>query len=244
MSNRAQKVDRASKRREKKLNGRGSTFDGYISAYGDTRLINRIVNNRKLKPCGRECWEHGFMIARELNHGSFQNFDELMNDKFFLVEAAKITPNPVDCTNYMYFWVNNYLKKDTKFKLEFLKAIYLNENVYKLEDINTIVEACGFEHENKILLADEEFMSEFKKRLEETDYQSKIEYHCSGEDWEELHDYKVQANNLKVLCDNIRKGLTDILKTFACFVEDKKEEETVVDDFWANYEPREIRRGF
>ena len=245
MSHKAQIVDRKSIKNEKDLRGRGNNFESYVKAYGTKRLINRIIAGRKVYPCGMECHEFGFFIAREYNHGSFMNFDELMNDAEFLIEAAKITPNPVDCTNYMYFWVNNYLKKNSAFKLAFLKSIYLNENVYKLEDIKTIVEDLGLKHENKILLADEEFMLEFKKRLEDLDYHSKIEYHCSGLDEQELHDYKVQANNLKVLCDNVRKGLTDILKTFSCYVEEKPVEvEEVVDDFWANFEPQPIRRSY
>jgi len=244
MSHKAQIVDRKSIKDAKYLQGRGNNFEGYVNAYGTKRLINRIISGRKVMPCGRECWEFGFLIAAEMNHGSFMNFNELMNDADFLIAAAKITPNPVDCENYMYFWVNNYLKKNSTFKLQFLKSIYMNENVYKLEDINIIVESLGLIHENKILLADEEFMAEFKTRLEGLDYQTKIEYHCSGLDEKELHDYKVQSNNLKVICDNIRKGLTEILKTFVCYVEEKPVVEEREDDFWANYEPRPIRTAF
>ena len=154
MSHRAQKVDRISIKNGKNLHGRGNNFEGYVNAYGTKRLINRIIAGRKVMPCGMECHEFGFLIAQESNHGSFMNFDELMNDADFLVAAAKITPNPLDCENYMYFWVNKYLKKNSAFKLAFLKSIYLNENVYKLEDIKLIVSSLGLEHENKILLAD------------------------------------------------------------------------------------------
>lgn len=260
MSSKAMKVNHREIRDEKMLNGRGNTFEGDMSnETKQRRLFERIMKGRKVKPCGKECHEFGMLIAGMLNHSSFQNFTELMNDADFLIRAARITPNPVDCVNYMYFWINNYLKKSTSFKLAYLKSIYLNENVYKLEDIKLIVTNLGLEHENKILLADEEFMLEFKKRLESVDYQSLIEYHCSGEDAQELHDYKVQANNYKVLCENVKKGLLEILKTFKCYVATEEEqsettEETKAEkraltyeeqeaEFWANFNPT-IRRSY
>ncbi len=277
----AMKVNHAEIKRQKELNGRGNNFhDDMENETKQARLHKRINSGRRVSPCGKECHKFGFVIAQSFNHSSFQKFDELMNDEEFLIQAAGMTPNPVECTNYMYFWVNNFLKKKTEFKLAFLKAIYLNENVYKLEDINTIVDALGLRHENKILLADDAFMEEFKKRIDGVSYQDMIEYHCSGEDKEELHDYKVQANNYKVLCDNITKGLMEILKTFKGYKEEEKQEEIVEvqhrensfieklltegryeargetltaaerkakeenDNFWANFEPGEIRRSW
>ena len=41
--------------------------------------------------------------------------------------------------------------KKTDFRLKFLKEVYLNENVYKLDDINLIVEWCGLVEENQII---------------------------------------------------------------------------------------------
>lgn len=281
MGNRAQKVNHVDIKNAKILNGRGNNFhDDMENEVKYKRLMTRLIKGRKVSPCGKECHEFGFLIAQSFNHGSFQKFDELMDDEEFLIQAASMTPNPVECTNYMYFWINNYLKKNSAFKLRFLKQIYLNENVYKLEDIKTIVDDLGLRHENKILLADEEFMAEFKKRIDGINYQDHIEYHCSGEDKEELHDYKVQANNYKVLCDNMVKGLTEILKSFTCYKEEEKQEEVIEvhhkendfieklltegryaargeslsaaerrakeenDNFWANFEPGEVRRSW
>ena len=114
-------------------------------------------------------------------------------------------------------------------RLKFLKQVYLNENVYKLKDINLIVEWCGLEEENKIILKDKTFKKELEKRMETVDYQDMIEYNCSGLDEKELHDYKVKANDFKVLCDNIKNGLKEILSTFDG--EEKKQDEP--QDFWA-----------
>ena len=205
-------------------------FEHSISGrLGDKRLVNRILDGRKVKPCGRECWEYGEMIARSLNHGSFQNFHELMNDEEFILYIAGITPNPTECENYFYQYVNQFLIKKADFRLKFLKAVYLNENIYKLEDINLIVEWCGLEEENSEILNDKQFKALMQKRLDEIDYQDKVEYTCSGLDQKELHDYKVEANIMKVLCENMKKGLTEILNTF---VGEKKQDEEP-EDFWA-----------
>ncbi|MBR4999089.1 MAG: hypothetical protein IKY10_04330 [Clostridia bacterium] len=223
---RAQKVDRhANKRLE---NPRERFQEALNGRLGDRRLVNRLLDGRKVKPCGRECREYGMMIAMNLNHGSFQNFNELMNDEEFILEVAKITPNPTECENYFYQYVNPYLQRKQDFRLKFLKQVYLNENVHKLKDINLIVEWCGFEEENQLILKDKNFKLQIKNRIDELDYQNMIDYHCSGEDEKELHDYKVQANEYKVLCDNIKKGLEEILSTF----EGEKEVQTEPKDFF------------
>ena len=214
MSSKAMKVSHKIRKTTKYMNSQEENFSNYLTAYGDKRLINRLLCGRSVKPCGKECRDYGIMIARHNNHSSFKNFSELMNDREFVLEIAKITPNPTECDNYFYMYVNKFLKKSADFRLEFLKAIYFNENVYKLEDINLIVERCGFEKENEILLNDIEFKNAFDARIAAIDYQDRIEYHCSGEDEKELHDYKVKANCLKVLCDNMVKGLTEISKSF------------------------------
>lgn len=224
---RAQKV---SHQATKRLENPSENFEHSISGrLGDRRMVNRILAGRRVKPCGRECREYGMMIAMNLNHSSFQNFDELMNDEEFVLQIVGITPNPTECENYFYQYVNPYLKKKADFRLKFLKEIYLNENVYKLDDINLIVEWCGFEKENEIIKNDMDFKARLQKRLEEIDYQNMIEYVCSGNDEKELHNYKVEANNMKVLCENIKKGLVEIINTFA----GKKIEDEEPKDFWA-----------
>lgn len=226
---RAQKVSHIESKRYPNASDR---FESAInSRLGDKRLVNRILDGRKVKPCGRECKEYGLMIASHLNHGSFQNFTELMNDEEFILEIAKITPNPTECENYFYQYVNPYIRNKADFRLKFLKAIYLNESVYKLADINLIVEWCGLNEENQIILADKVFKKEFEKRLEDLNNLLPPEYHCSGEDEKELHDYKVKANDQKVLCENMKKGLTGILNSFVKTEEEKEIEDR--DDFWS-----------
>ena len=219
---RAKKVDR---RETKEIKDEGrENFELYVDKFTDKRLFLRLVWGRKVKPCGRECREYGYLIAREFsNHSSFENFPELMNDEEFLLDIARTSRNPATCPIYFYDYVNVYLKRNKEFRLKFLKAIYLNDNVYTLEDINTVVEYLKMQKENRIILADLEFRKLFEHRLEELDYREHLDYHCSGEDEKELHDFKVEANELKVLFENMRRGLTEILNTFT--VGEKKEVE-------------------
>lgn len=200
-------------------------FDRYIRKYGEKRLMNRILNGRSVNPCDMECEKFACMVAKNFNHSGLENFKFLMNDKEFLIKLAKITPNPIMCENYFYLYVNPYLKKDASFRLNFLKAIYMNENVYKLEDINSINELCGFEKENEQLLNDEGFRILFEKRIENFKQTKKLQYHLSGLDKEEVKNYKVLSNEEKVHSMNVLKGLYEILQTFAV-VEKTEEIET------------------
>ena len=160
-------------------------FEDYIEHYGDRRLVQRLLKGRIVKPCDRECWEYGKMIAETYNHASFKNFTELMDDKEFLIEIAKLTPKPTECANYFWLYVNPYLKKDKQFRLDLLRAIYLNESVYELDVINTVIEFCGFEQENSQLVSsDINLRNSLEGRL---------------------------ANNYN---EQVRKGLVEILNTF------------------------------
>ena len=176
---RAQKVSHRGQKREDPTERFHNALNGRL---GDKRIMNRLLDGRKVKPCGRECREYGMIIAMHVNHGSFQNFSELMNDEEFILEIAKITPNPTECDNYFYQYVNPYLRRRQDFRLKFLKQIYLNENVYKLDDLNLIVEWCELEKENELILKDKEFKRVYKNIIDELDYQNMIDYHCSGED--------------------------------------------------------------
>lgn len=139
-------------------------FDQFVDC-SCNRLLARLAKGRKVKPCGRGCWDYGFVIAKSYNHGSFANFPNLMDDKEFLIEAAKVTPKPTTIDNYFYMYINPYLKKDYKFKLEFLKAVYLNEQVYEWSVIKDVVEFCDLQHENEMLLKDQKFKNEIEAKL-------------------------------------------------------------------------------
>lgn len=225
----AQKVSHFEKKVAKRRDDPTENFLQAISGrLGSKRLINRLINGRKVMPCGRECWEYGLMIAEGLNHGSFMNFNELMNDEEFILHIAKITPNPTECENYFYQYVNPYLRRRKDFNVKFLKQVYLNDNVYKLKDINLIVEWAGLQKENEMILQDLEFKKLMELRLAQIDYREMTDYHCSGLDDKELHDYKVKANDAKVLCENVKNGLKEIIGAFA----KEKTEEEEFDDFY------------
>ncbi|MBO5954819.1 MAG: hypothetical protein J6Q13_02475 [Clostridia bacterium] len=212
-SNNAMKVSHIEERYQKKMER--FSYEDYVERYTDKRVFLRLVRKHAVKPCGKECWDKGKLIANQFNnHKSFKNFPELMDDEEFVLSIAKTSINPAECEIYFYDYVNPYLRARDDFKLKFLKAVYLNKNVYKLKDINTIVEYCGFQKENKMILADLEFRRILEQRLKHLDEQMQLEYHCSGEDEKELRKYKIKANELKVLCDNMKKGLTQILNSF------------------------------
>lgn len=221
-SNNAMKVSHIDERYQKKTERFG--YEDYVERYGDKRIFLRLVRRMAIKPCGKESYLKGELIANQFNnHKSFKNFQELMNDEDFILRIAKTSINPAECEIYFYDYVNPYLKAREDFRLKFLKAVYLNKNVFKLEDINAIVEYCGFEKENKKILADLEFRKELQQRLKNLDEQMQLEYHCSGEDEKELRKYKIKANEMKVLCENMKKGLTEILNSFSVGEEIKDE---------------------
>ncbi len=209
---RAKKIDR---RETREIRDEGKEhFNLYVNKFTDKRLFLRLVWGRSVKPCGRECREYGYLIANEFSdHSSFENFPTLMDDKEFLLQIAKTSRNPATCPIYFYDYVNPYLKKDAGFRLEFLKQIYLNDNVYTLEDINTIVEYLGMKKENRLILSNLEFRRLFEKRLDKLSKEH-LEYHCSGNDTKELRKFKISANELKVFIENKKRGLTEILNSF------------------------------
>lgn len=189
-------------------------YRSYVKKFTERRIISRLENGRKIKPCGRECYEQGYLIAQNLNHSSFENFKELMNDEEFILSAAEITPNPVECYDYFYTFVNTYLKQKLEFRLKFLKAIYLNLNVYKLEDINFIVEKYNLKAENYKLLNDTNLKKQLETKFDKILKNLEIEYHCSGLSKKELRKYKIDANEAKILLENIKNGLTEIINSF------------------------------
>ena len=220
----AQKVSHRATRR---LDNPTENFIRHLATYGEESLLLKIVKGVRLKPRGMECTEFGLVIAESNNHSSFENFHELMGDTEFVLTAARLTPNPAECKNYFYMYVDSHMKKRADFKLKFLKEVYLNDSVYKLEHIDYVVESCDLKKENEIILHDKEFKALIIKRLNDICFEEeREEYHCSGEDKKELHDYKVKANDVKIYCENLRNGLMEIIKSFKCkTVEEEKAEQ-------------------
>ena len=188
-------------------------YESFILNGGAERVEKNVRAGRAIKPCGRECREFGYLIISYFNHSSFQNFSRLMNDREFILTCASISPDPKECKNYFYNYVNNNLKRDKKFRLQFLKAIYLNKNVYTIESIYWFVEEFGFQEENKKILADLEFKKEVEARLAEEFEMPK--YDLDGNDRKKLREYKILRNDTKVKNANHKTGIERLLDQFA-----------------------------
>lgn len=188
-------------------------YESFIMNGGEEKFEKKVKAGRVIKPCGRECREFGYLIIRQLNHSSFQNFTRLMNDREFILECASMSPDPKECKNYFYIYVNKNLKRDKKFRLQFLKAIYLNKNVYTIESIDWFVTEFGFQKENEKILADLEFKKKFENRLTEEFDMPK--YHFDGNDRRKLREYKIMRNDTKIKNANHRAGIKKLLALFA-----------------------------
>ena len=201
-------------------------FSNFILKGGMKRVEKNIIAGRAIKPCGKECEEYGYKLVEYFNHSSLQNFENLMNNIDFLLKCAKISPNPMQCEEYFYLFVNENLKKNKHFRIEFLKSIYLNDNVYTPESIMWFVDTFGFSRENEIILADLEFKKKFAARLNEHfDYPK---FTLDGNNSKKLRAYKNECNAIK-----IKNGLRDegIAMIYEMFAKDKLEESEGYKDF-------------
>ena len=211
LGNSDQKLKRKEKRKQKELelNDRlmkqaTLNYEQWIEGK-DKRLIIRILEGRCLKPCNRECQEFALFILKQLNHGSLENFTYVMNDREFLIKCARITENPCIVENYFYNYVNEYLKNDSKFRLEFLKQLMLNENVYDMKTIDQFVETYGFEKEKEILFKDSEFYKLLSERLNQGIQLPA--YNCSGLNDKAVRKYKIACNSVYVSRANKENGI-------------------------------------
>lgn len=189
--------------------------------YFSRRHNRRLVTGCRIHPTGgKECREEGFEIVKGNYHSSFQNFSELMNDEEFILEAVKLSPNPVSCINYFYKYVHPQLKKKYDFRLNFLKGVYLNEHVFKVEDINLIAEELKLEDVNFAIKRDREFkclMLEKLRKLEGLNEDLFVEYKINKKGKRIKLDSKQikekQVNSLKSLVDELysepKKELTN-----------------------------------
>ena len=154
------------------------------------------------------------MIIKSTNHISMINSKELVDDEEFLLHAAKITPNPRECSNFFYEFVNEYLKKSPKFRLNFLKSLFLNIHILTRRDIRVFVDAYDFNEEYETLTKDEEFKKEVKQVFK--DVTSAPDYVIyDGKSW---CSTKRKYDNYKVASD-AKLRLKDLL---SCFEEIKK----------------------
>ena len=188
------------------------------------RVSRRLLEGRAIKPCGKECHAWGDMIIKSTNHISMINSKELVDDEEFLLHAAKITPNPRECSNFFYEYVNQYLKKSSKFRLNFLKSLFLNVHILTRRDILVFVRAYNFQEEYEILIKDKEFKKEVKNALKNT--ASAPEYIVyDGNSWDTT---KKKYINYKLATDaNLR--LNDLLSSFEVRLQIKASDDNNID---------------
>jgi len=175
------------------------------------RIIHRILSGRAIKSTTIECESLGLDIAKTKNHSSFKNYAELMDNKDFILRIAAITPNPLECDDYFYQFINSYILNSPHFQADFMRQVYRNENVYKLEDFTAIAKLIGAEQHNEKLLRDPKMLQLIQARLQDLKEQGyKLPYHCSGQDKRELREYKIKQNEHKVAYENKVKGLKEL----------------------------------
>lgn len=124
------------------------------------RFLKKIESGKLLVKiaCGKyavksgevECVECGLMIAMSINHSSFANFHSLINNQDFILEAVKYTPNPKICKDYFYNFINENLKRNRAFRLEFLSNLMQNKNVND-SSLIWFTSKFGFEYELNVL---------------------------------------------------------------------------------------------
>lgn len=173
------------------------------------RVSKRLEEGRAIKPCGKECHAWGDMIINSTNHISMINSKELVDDAEYLCHAAKITPNPRECSNFFYGFVNEYLKKNPEFRLNFLKNLFLNIHILTRRDIITFVKEYDFNEEYETLVKDDEFKKEIKKTF--ANVSSAPDYVIyDGNSWGST---KKKYANYKVASD-AKLRLKDLLSSF------------------------------
>ncbi len=209
---------------------------------GNTWLdrINRNLRNGKVvKPCGHECREWGKMVITSSDHKSMFYAEILNDDEEFLLKMARIAPSPLECKNFFYYYINEYLKKNKEFRLKFLKALYLNENLYTKEDIEFFVETYGFQSENELITADESFYEEVKENFA-------VFYPLPEKNWNNIEEKKAIRQYTKMTAkmnDEFELRLLSLLSLFKKFhktnensnknekIGEKSIEEIIIPDF-------------
>ncbi len=127
------------------------------------RFTTKLIEGRGVKPCGRECPAWGNAIIMSGNHKSMFYSKLLTNDRYYLVQAARITPVPAECQNFFYHYVNQYLKDNAEFRLEFLKSLFLNDNILTRKELEWFIDNFGFQTEYEIIKNDIAFQEVVKE---------------------------------------------------------------------------------
>lgn len=142
------------------------THEEKIPTERDLSIIRRRIEmGRCIKRTDKSQEVIADTIIKTDNHASIQNFPEILDDEELMLKFAKITPNPLECSDYFYEFINEHLTEKKDFRTNFLRNIYLNDNVYTLADVSRIIELYDFKSENVDLLFDEDLRNKLMTRL-------------------------------------------------------------------------------
>lgn len=195
------------------------------------RIMTRIYNGAAIKPCGYDEKELGRKIISQQYHISFKNFPNLMNDEEYVLELAKTSLNPLECVDYFYEFVDNYLKKKSTFRYAFVCALFLNENIYKVKDLAKIIECLDLEKEFYQAKEDKVLKQQVKDRITKLEHYTYAKYTYGGDCPKELRKYKMTRNDEQVMVNNQIDGVNQIVRLFTCLtVEEQKAKEE--DENW------------
>lgn len=183
------------------------------------RIMSRLEKGRAINPCAYNQKELARIIIQQLNHVSFKNFPALMNDEEFVLELAQTSLNPLDCENYFYDYVNENLKRNARFKYNYVIALFVNDEIYKLDDLLKIVEALDLLKYFHKALEDKNAKQIIVDRLTQAQA-NPCAAKFNGVDDSKLlklrRNQEVMRNKSKII------GLEKIAKMFTCLTDDEQ----------------------
>ena len=118
------------------------------------KLIEKMLKNRVAKAGKEEREQDVLIILSGHNHQSLMNYPIYMNNREFLLNAVKLTPNPRACKNYFYQYINKNLKKDKVFNFQFLNNIIFN---FGITEAKFVANQFGLNGVLSEIIADNEF---------------------------------------------------------------------------------------
>ena len=188
------------------------------------RIMPRIYNGTAIKPCNYDEKKLGRKIISQQYHISFKNFPNLMNDEAFVLELARTSLNPLDCFDYFYEFVDSYLKRKSSFRYAFVCALFLNDDIYKVNDLVKIVDCLGLEKEYQKAKTDSSLKQQVKDRIAKLEHHAFGKYTYSGDCPKELRKYKMSRNDEQILVNNQIDGVKEILRLFSCLTAEEQRE--------------------
>jgi len=194
----------------KKIVKSKSRNDKPLTPKGKSIIKRRLEAGRSIKPTDKYQVSVAEEIIKSGKHASIENFPNILNYEELLLDFAKISPNPLECSDYFYSFINDYLRDKRSFRVAFLRQIYLNENVYTWLDIEKFIEIYNLKKENAILLFDTDLKDLLKQRLANAQTFPKfdVKKYDSDKEYRREKDKLVELNKLK------ESGLKEIVQKF------------------------------